>query len=98
MNHLTPELKRLMRWAREAPQGPQADAPLGFSAHVVAQWNEEPSVSMFTVWQKAIWGSAWAATVVILLGVALLTTERIRSDSPYGFSSAYQMVATEFVP
>ncbi len=72
--------------------------PSGFAARTLARWNGAPSVNMFAIWQKAIWGSAWAATAVILLGLVVLTAQRLRPQTPYDFSPAYQVVATDFVP
>lgn len=98
MTPLTPELKRLMRWARHAPETLPPAIPLGFSMRVTARWGKVPSINTFALWQEAIWGSAWAAAVVILLGIALLTAERLRTNSLYDFSPAYQVVSTELVP
>jgi hypothetical protein len=87
-----------MRWARHAPEALPPAIPSGFSARVTARWGKVPSINNFALWQKAIWGSAWAAAVVILLGIVLLTAQRLRTNSVYGFSPAYQVVSMELVP
>jgi hypothetical protein len=98
MNRLTPELKKLFCWARQATQDPPPAIPLGFPARVATLWICGPSTNMFAVWQKAIWGSAGISAAIILLGLILLTNQRLRSGSFYDFSPAYQVVATKFVP
>jgi hypothetical protein len=72
--------------------------PRGFSGRTVARWSDVPSINMFAIWQKAIWGSAWAAAAVILSGLVVITAEHLRAQSPYDFSPAVQAVAADFVP
>jgi hypothetical protein len=98
MNRLDPELKKLMRWARQAPEPTPAPMPFRFSSRVAECWNSIQPVSEFLVWQKAIWGSAWAAMAVILLGMTMLGFQKLRTSSPYDFSPAYQAVSLKFVP
>jgi len=100
MNQLDPQLKRLLNWARQAPQVQLAPKPEGFAQQVVARSRLENTVpsSVLALWQNAIRGSAWAAAVIILVALLVLTLEKLRSNSPYDFSPAYQAVITEFIP
>jgi hypothetical protein len=98
MNPLDPELKKLMRWARQAPQSTPAPMPFGFSSRVTERWSSIQPASEFVLWQKAIWGSAWAAAAVILLGMTMLTAQKLQTNSPYDFSAAYQVVSMKWVP
>jgi len=98
MNQLNPELKRLLRWAREAPALPPAEIPLGFSQRVAARRSEFSDRGLMGMWQRAIVGSVWPATAVILLGLALLIVQRFTSNSLYGLSQAYTVVSVELVP
>jgi hypothetical protein len=97
MNPLAPELKRLMRWAKQAPPNSQDTIPPYFAARVVAHMShQQPSLT--ALWQKAVWGSAWAAAAVILIGAALLTAQKLRPSSPYDFGVAYRVVSMELIP
>jgi hypothetical protein len=98
MTPLNPELKRLMRWAQQAPLPPTPAVPLGFSSRAIARSGSISALNSFALWQKAIWCSAWAAAAVILFGTVLLTAQKLRTSSPYDFSPAYQVVALELVP
>jgi hypothetical protein len=98
MNQLSPELKKLLSWAKQAPREGPNDAPAGFATRVVAHWNSSPAFSLLGVWQKAIWRSAWAAAAVIILGLALITAQKRQASSGYDLSPAYQLVSTELIP
>lgn len=98
MNDLRPDLKRLMRWARQAPEQAPAAAPRGFSARVIANWHGNPVQPDFALWQTVIWRSAWAAAAVIILGLALLTGQQLRPASFYDVAPACQVVSAELVP
>lgn len=98
MNRLRPELRTLMKWAREAPAVPPAAIPTGFPARVAAHWGGYSSPNMFAIWQKAIWGCAGAAAAVIFLGLLALKADKFPSKTPYDFSPAYQVVDMDFVP
>jgi len=98
MNRLNPELKRIMRWAQQAQPPPRTGAPFGFSQRVVRAWLSAEATDPLTIWQRAVWKSAWPAAGVILIGLALLTAQRLSSHSPYDVSPAYEVVSTELVP
>jgi len=98
MNRLNPELKRLLRWAREAPALPPAEMPLGFSQRVATKWDRLVDRDSLGMWQRAILGSVWPATAVILLGLTILIVQRFTSNSFYGLSQAYPVVSLELVP
>jgi hypothetical protein len=98
MNGLDPELKRLMRLAKPPPEVPPVAAPIGFATRVATRWCSTSAFSLFGIWQKAIWGSALAAAAVIVLGLALITAQRLQTNSTYDVSPAYQVVSTELIP
>jgi hypothetical protein len=89
-------LKRLCRWARQAPAPPPAGAPTGFAGRVVARW--EHAVSLFSIWQRAITVSGWASAVLILCGLAFILTESRDSGGAYDFTTAYEVAATNIAP
>lgn len=98
MNRLTPELHRLITWAKAAPQPEPPPAPAGFAARVSARWCRRAAPDLFLTWQRAVWASAWAAAAIIGLGLVLLSSQRLGSNSGYDLSPAYQVVSTELVP
>jgi hypothetical protein len=98
MTRLNPELKKLINWARQAPAAEETPIPPWFAARVASHWCAAAPNGLFGTWQKAISGSAWAAAVVIVLGLALITVQKLQTNSTYDVSPAYQVVSTELVP
>ena len=98
MSRLSPELRRLIHWARQAPEAKQATIPPWFAARVATQWCAAGPMGPFGAWQRAIWGSAWAAAVVIVLGLAVITAQKLQTNSTYDVSPAYQVVSSELIP
>ena len=98
MNQLNSELKRLLRWSRQAGSIPPAPAPFGFSQQVVRRWGRSPANDSFIMWQRAISGLVWPAAVVVLLGMTILMIQRFATNSSYDLSPAYQLVSMELVP
>jgi len=98
MSRLSPDLQRLITWSRCAPQSPPSAAPLGFAARVASRWCSPSPVNLFGIWQRAIWGSAWAAAAVIVTGLALLAAQKMETNSTYDVSPAFQVVSTDLVP
>jgi hypothetical protein len=98
MNDLNQELKRLMRWAKQAPPLPPAAMPLGFSQKVTRAWVESPAGDALGMWQWAISRSAWAGAVLILVALAIFMTQWLTAGSAYDFGPAYQVVSTDFIP
>lgn len=98
MNRLTPELERLIVWARQAPELRPKAPPAGFAVRVARCWCAPSPNSLIGIWQEAIWGSAWAAAAVIVLGLALLGAQKLKTSSSYDVSPAFQLVSTELVP
>ena len=99
MNALKPELRRLMRWAGKAPPSPNTiPMPLGFSRRVVHSWMSKEAPDPFWIWQRVIGTSAWAAVVVILVGLALVTFQKFSTGSPYDVTPAFEVVSTDLVP
>lgn len=98
MNHLDPEIRRLLRWAKTAPPRARPVMPAGLAGRIVARWLSGPEPDPWLLWQRAVWASAWAAVAVIGIGLVLLNSQRLGTGSAYDFSPAYQVVSTELVP
>ncbi len=98
MNQLDPELKRLMRWARQAPEPAPAEMPFGFSSRVLAAMSSSAPMNELASWQSALWRCWWAAATVIVLGLAMLVGEEIRQGTFYTVPPLYQVVSANLVP
>ena len=98
MTPLDPELKRLMCWARQAPEPTAYPLPPGFAATAAARYRATRPVTQFAMWQRAVWGSAWAAAALIVLELVFVTAQQMRTESSYDATPAYQLVTTDLVP
>jgi hypothetical protein len=98
MNRLTPELQRLITWAKAAPEAAPPQTPGGFASRISARCFNAPTPDPLVIWQKAVWASAWAAAAVIVVGLVLLSSQRSGANSAYDLSPAYQVVSTQLVP
>lgn len=97
MSEMDPELKRLLRWARQAPALPPAQYPWGFADRVVqrrASWVQDN----LGMWQRVVLGSVWPAAAVLLLGLGILALQHYHSNSSYDLSPAYQVVSLDLIP
>lgn len=65
------QLDRLLRGAAQAPHSGDADAPYGFSARVVARWQNSPDADLG--WDIAAWltRAAVGAMAVMLLAAVI---------------------------
>ena|SRR2546425_9703907 len=97
MNRLDPDLKRLMRWARQAP--PRAEqAPFGFASRVVANSGAQPALPAILTLQRWVGLSAWFSAAVILCGGIFFASQIRDSASVFNFAPAYQFVARSIAP
>ena len=93
MSGLPPELKQLMRWARQAPPIKPPQVPLGFAGRVIALRTDPQPNDLL-----AFGGWAWAAATLILVAGALLLAQKLQPSSPYDLTPAYQVVSIKFIP
>jgi hypothetical protein len=99
MNQLNPELKRLLRWARQSPVLPPEEVSQGFSQRVVRQhWSSGPVHDSPGMWQRVILGSVWPATAILLLGLAILMLQKFNNHDSYELLPAYEVVSAELIP
>ncbi|MBI4659306.1 MAG: hypothetical protein HY735_10735 [Verrucomicrobia bacterium] len=98
MNHLEPELKRLMNWARHGLAPKPDQAPLGFSRRVLAGLESEQTAPSPLVFERLVAISAWASTVVIVCGLIFFASQTRSGESVLNFTSAYQFLAKNILP
>lgn len=98
MNRLDPDLKRLMKWSRRAPESLPSEAPPGFSGRVVARREVAPSASPLSALHKLASIAAWASALVIVCGVLFLVSQARAPKLATDFSSAAQFLASNLVP
>ena len=97
MNRLDPDLKRLMRWARQAPpRGEQA--PFGFATRVVASSGAQPGLPAILTLQRLVGVSAWFSAAIILCGGIFFASQIQDSASVFDFAPAYQFIARSIAP
>ena len=53
--------------ARDGENAPPVEAPFGFSARVVAQWQAPPAPALAALWQSFVLRALGAVTVVLLI-------------------------------
>jgi hypothetical protein len=98
LNRLDPGLKRLLRWARQAPRADFPEAPFGFSTRLVARWKPGRTNIFGAGCPWAVSLSAWISTAIILGGLGFYLQQRHRAETAYDFPSAYLVAAQSIVP
>ena len=98
MNKMDPELKRLLRCARQAPTLPPEQCPWSFAERVVQRWGAFRVQDHLGMWQRVVLGSVWPAAAVLLLGLGILALQRYQANSSYDLSPAYQVVSVDLIP
>ena len=98
MNRLDPDLKRLMSWARRAPEPEPAEVPFGFSTRVVARWHPEESPTLLAAWQRAVTFAGWVSGLIIIVGVAFFLTQQQPVSTADNFVATYQVLAKSIAP
>lgn len=97
MNRLKPDLKRLIRWAREADDDP-LESPPGFSGRVVAGWRRARVDAPLSALPGLAFRVAFAAAVVIVCGGLYLFTQVHALKPAADLSSAAQFLARNLTP
>ena len=98
MNHLDPDLKRLMKWAQRAPDTSASEAPFDFSTRVVARWHPEESPTLLAAWQRAVTFAGWVSGLIIIVGVAFFLTQQQPVSTADNFVVTYQVLAKSIAP
>lgn len=94
MNELDPDLKRLLKWTREASPSKPEEAPFGFSGRVLASRKQVQAATLLQELQRTAWGLSWASLALIVCGGLVLLSQR-SSPPPTGeFSSALSFLAS----
>jgi hypothetical protein len=94
MNQLDPELKRLFKWAREAPPSEPEAAPFGFSGRVLASRKAVHGFTLVEGLQRMAWGLSCMALGLIICGALVFISQRSSPPSTEEFSSALSFLAS----
>jgi hypothetical protein len=94
MNKLDPGLKRLLKWAREAPPSEPEAAPFGFSGRVLASRKAAADSTLFEGLQRMAWGLSCMALGLIVCGALVLISQRSSPSSTEQISSALSFLAS----
>jgi len=99
MNQLDPELRRLIRWSRQAEAPCASAAPLGFATRVLAL-SRAAGLEAEPRWAHRLrWSAAWLSLLVVLLGAAVWAGERrTAARNPYNVVPTFQFAAHNIAP
>ena len=98
MNRLNPDLKRLMRWSRQAPLRPaESNMPPGFAARILARRNLQSDETESLDFQPLVGWAAWASGLVIIGGLAIILTNT-RLGIPLEWASGAQFAINQLAP
>lgn len=98
MNHLNPELKRLLQRARQAPAMSPDEAPFGFASRVLARAGSGQAGLEAPPWQRVLALSGWASAILIGVCLVWLATQASHRQTAYDFAPAYQALAQNIAP
>lgn len=94
MSQLDPELKRLLKWSREAAPQP-IEAPFGFSGRVVALKKLARGPTLLQDLQGSAWGLALASVVLIVCAGLIWINQSSAPATTAEFSSALSFLASD---
>jgi hypothetical protein len=94
MNELDPDLKKLIKWSREASPSRPNEAPFGFAGRVLASRNGVQAPTLFQELQQAAWGLRWASLALIICGGLVLAMQRSAPPPTGELSSALSYLAS----
>ena len=94
MSALDPELKRLLKWARNAPISKPEEIPFGFSGRVVASRQPARLPTLFEQLQDAAWALSCVALFFIVGGAIVLMSQRSSPPPVEQASSALNFLAS----
>jgi hypothetical protein len=97
MNKLHPELKRLLKWAREASPSKPEDAPFGFAGRVLASRNVVQAPTLIQELQRTALGLSCVSLALIVCAGLVLISHRSAPPPTGEVSSALGFVASNFV-
>lgn len=98
MNQLDPELRRLIRWSRQAGPAPGTTAPLGFATRVVALGRTAASEDEPRWAHQLRWSVASLSLLVVMIGAFVWAGERREASNAYNFVPVYQFAASSIAP
>lgn len=99
MNQLDPELRRLIRWSRQAAAPAESAAPLGFATRVMALRRAALQEAEPRWAHRLRWSAAWLSLLVVLLGAVVWAGERrTAANNVYNFVPTFQFAAHNIAP
>ena len=98
MNSLDPELRRLIRWARQAPAPALEPPPLGFIARVAARAAGELAPPEPGWWLRLQNLALWSSLAIVVLGLTLATRQARTPATTYDLAPVFQFAAHTIAP
>lgn len=96
MNSLDPELRRLIRWARQAPGPVPEPPPLGFLARVAARAAGELPAPEPGWWVRLQNLALWSSLAIVVVGLTL--ANRHGRAPAYDVTPAFHFAAHTIAP
>ncbi len=93
MSALDPELKRLFKWAGEAPASKPEWMPVGFHARVLDSRQPAQPPTLLEELQRTAWGLSCVALALILCGAIVLMSQSSAPPPTEELSSALNFIA-----
>ncbi len=97
MSALDPELKRLLKWARNAPTPQPEEIPFGFCGRVLASRQPAPPPTLLQELQSTAWALSCAALALIVCGAIVLLSQRSSPPPTEEVSSALNFLASNLI-
>lgn len=98
MNQLDPELRRLVRWARQAEATPEIPVPFGFATRVAAL-SRAAAPEAEPRWAHQLrWSVACLSLGVMVFGAVVWAGERRAANNAYNLIPTFQLAAHNLAP
>ena len=98
MNELDPDLKRLIKWAREASPTKPGEAPFGFARRVLVSRRQFQAPTLLQELQETAWGLTCVSLTLIVCGGLVLASQRSAPAPAPELPSALSFLASHLNP
>ncbi len=98
MNQLDPELRRLIRWARQAPAGPDPEPSYGFATRVAARCRAAGQEAEPGWAHRLRWSASGLSLLIVAAGLAFWLDQRQEATNAYNVVPTLQLAAHNLAP
>ncbi len=94
MNELHSDLKRLLKWARQASRARPEEAPFGFSGRVLASRRPAQAATLLQELHRTAWALTCGSLALIVCCVLVWISQRPAPPPTEKFTSALSFLAS----